>query len=201
MRKILTIGHSTLDVSRFIELLQLNQVTAVADVRSVPMSRHTPQFNRKTLQRDLKSENVSYVFLGAELGARSRDHSCYVGGKVQYGRLAQTDEFARGIDRLLKGAQRERIAVMCSEAEPLSCHRTVLVSKVLTERGVHVEHIHRNGHVEPHTTAMQRLLTHFGLDQADLFRSFTEILDEALRRQEAKIAYVDYELATNSNTI
>src|SRR5438128_442764 len=104
---VLTIGHSTHDLPSLVRLLRRHEVTAVADVRSVPVSRFTPQFNRGSVERGLHDVGVKYVFLGKELGARTEDASCYVDGRVRYGRLAQTPEFASGIERLMEGAQTE----------------------------------------------------------------------------------------------
>lgn len=191
---IFTVGHSTHEWPMFLKLLQRWHVTAVADVRSIPASRHTPQFNRNTLAQRLSANGVKYVFLGKQLGARTDDLNCYVNGKVQYERLAQTATFDEGIKRLLQGARTERIAVMCSEAEPLECHRAVLVARVLTERGAHVDHIRRDGEIESHPTAMQRLMRQYGMYQADLFHTPDELLNEALARQEQRIAYVNPEL-------
>lgn len=190
---MLTIGHSTHSFSVLENLLKRNQVTAVADVRSVPVSRFTPQFNRDVVKRSLRGIGVKYVFLGEELGARSRDATCYVNGRVQYGRLARTPEFARGIERLLKGAQTERIAIMCAEQEPLDCHRTILVARVVAEHGVAIDHIHGDGRIEGHAMAMQRLMAMFGLAEDDLFYTPTERLEVALTRQEQRIAYFNEE--------
>lgn len=195
MGVILTVGHSTHSIEHFLGLLTEHVVTAVADVRSVPASRFTPQFNRDALKRSLADYGIKYVFLGHELGARSDDRSCYVNGQVQYDRLAQTVPFGEGIERLLRGAATERIAVLCAEQEPLDCHRTVLVSRVLVDRGESVAHIHGDGRLEGHGDAMLRLMSGFGLDQDDLFHTHEELLDEALARQEQRIAYVDKDLA------
>lgn len=191
MEEILTVGHSTHAIEHFLALLGKHDVSAVADVRSVPASRFTPQFNRDALKRSLAEVGVKYVFLGKELGARSDDRSCYINGQVQYDRLAQTAPFGEGIERLLKGAETERVAVMCAEQEPLDCHRTVLVSRVLADRSASVAHIHGDGGLESHKEAMQRLMSGFGLDQDDLFHTHEELLVEALARQEQRIAYVD----------
>lgn len=191
---VLTIGLSVHDFPSLVRLLRRHEVTAVADVRSVPLSRFTPQFNRGSIERGLKDADIKYAFLGKELGARTEDLSCYVDGRVQYELLARTPEFTGGIDRLLRGARTERIALMCAEGEPLDCHRAILVSRVLTEHGVAVEHVHGDGRSESHAEAMERLMAMFGLAEQDLFRTRTERLDEALSRQEARIAYVNEEL-------
>ncbi|GGK44933.1 DUF488 domain-containing protein [Nocardia camponoti] len=188
---ILTIGHSTHDLADLIELLRRHDVTALADVRSVPASRFAPQFNRGSVRSGLRDTGIGYVFLGKELGARTDDTSCYVDGQVRYRRLARTPEFRGGIGRLMNGARTERIALLCAEAEPLDCHRTVLVARALTERGAAIGHIHADGQLESHTDAMERLMSRFGLADPDLFRTPSERLADALRRQERRIAYVN----------
>ncbi|MFZ4207908.1 DUF488 family protein [Streptomyces griseoincarnatus] len=193
LNQIMTIGHSTHQLPDFLKLLQCAEVTAVADVRSVPASRFTPQFNRRSLEIGLREGGIKYVFLGEELGARTKDATCYVNGRVQYARLAQTREFLRGIERLEKGAGGERIAIMCSESEPLNCHRTVLIARVLSDRGITISHIHADGRVESHASAMRRLMDKFGLAQDELFRTPEERLHDALSRQEDEIAYVSEE--------
>lgn len=187
---IFTIGHSNHTVERFAQLLVQHKIEAIADVRSSPFSRFNPQFNRDLLQKTLQAARVRYVFLGQELGARSDDPGCYESGRVQYGRLAQTELFRRGLERVLRGARDYRIALMCAEKDPLDCHRTILVSRELIELGASVGHIHADGTLEAHEMAMQRLLSKRGLPSADLFRSRRELVAEALRRQEEEIAYV-----------
>lgn len=190
--RILTIGHSNHSFEMFASLLRKNRVTAVADVRSVPFSRFTPHFSKEALKRHLKAVGIQYVFLGRELGARSEDASCYENGRVQYGRLARTVLFREGLDRLRRGAMSHRISIMCAEKEPLECHRTLLVSRVLDELGVGVAHILADGRMESHADTMQRLLDLHGL-RADLFQSRGDLMAEALMRQELRIAYVDEE--------
>lgn len=195
---VLTIGHSTHALEAFVELLQKHAVSAVADVRSAPYSRYNPQFNRETLAEALKAKGIKYVFLGRELGARSEDPSCYANGRVQYQRLAQTDLFHAGIDRVMRGSHEHRIALMCAEKEPLDCHRTLLVARALVEHGAMVQHILADGRLEPHEAAMERLLDMVGLPHEDLFRSRNELVAEALAKQEERIAYVDDKLAAEA---
>jgi uncharacterized protein (DUF488 family) len=191
---VLTVGHSTHSFDAFLNLLRRHSVTALADVRSAPFSRFNPQFNKDALERDLKLHAISYVFLGRELGARSSDPSCYENGRVQYARLARTGRFRQGIERVMRGAHRHRIALLCAEREPLECHRTLLVSRALDEQGVPVAHILGDGGLETQHDAMERLLDMTGLPHQDLFLSREELISHALARQEEKVAYVDEEL-------
>jgi uncharacterized protein (DUF488 family) len=191
--RVLTIGHSNHSFDDFARLLQQHGVTALADVRSAPFSRFVPQYNRNALQDGLTERGIRYVFLGRELGARTDDRTCYVDGRVQYSRLAKTTAFEAGIDRVMKGARGERIAIMCAEKDPLDCHRTLLVAQALVNHGVAVDHILADGRLEPHHDALLRLLDVWDL-RADLFRSDDELIAEALGRQEQRIAYVDRSL-------
>lgn len=195
---VLTIGHSTHLLEAFVALLRQHGVTALADVRSVPYSRFNRQFNRETLEKSLKTGGIKYVFLGRELGGRSDDPACYENGRVQYARLAQTDEFRSGIERVIRGASDYRIALMCAEKEPLECHRTLLVARALAERGIVVEHILPDGRLERHEDTMERLLDIVGLPRQDLFRTRDELIEEALTRQEKRVAYVDEKLASQA---
>jgi uncharacterized protein (DUF488 family) len=189
--QFLTVGHSNHAFDDFVVLLQRHRITAVADVRSAPYSRHHPQFNRETLRKSLREHEVAYVYLGAELGARSKDRSCYVDGRVQYSRLAATQAFQGGIARLREGAKIYRIAIMCAEKDPLDCHRTLLVARVLERDGASISHIRGDGSLESNHAAMLRLVDTFGLPRADMFRTERELIDAAAQQQEARIAYVD----------
>jgi uncharacterized protein (DUF488 family) len=196
---VLTVGHSTHSFDAFVELLKRHGVTALADVRSAPLSRFNPQFNKHALERNLRPQGVKYVFLGRELGARSRDPSCYENGRVQYVGLARTENFRQGIERLIRGAQGHRIALMCAEREPLECHRTLLVAGALDQQGVGVAHILCNGRLETHRDAMERLLDVTGLPHEDLFRSREELISQALALQAERVAYVDEKLAAEAS--
>jgi uncharacterized protein (DUF488 family) len=189
-RMIYTIGHSNHPIERFIALLQQHGVDAVADVRSTPYSRFNPQFRKEKLQAALADAGIRYVFLGEELGARTKDPSCYdETGRVSYAKLAATDLFRRGLDRLLTGMQTHRIAIMCAEREPLDCHRTILVSRELERASVPVTHILSDGALEAHRHAMERLASTLKLADTDLFRSPDELIEEAYEKQGSRISY------------
>lgn len=197
---IFTIGHSIHPMERFLDLLEMNDITAVADVRSSPFSRHNPQFNKDVLTAGLKKRDIAYVFVGRELGARSDDSSCYERGKIRYGRLAGTSIFKAGIERVLSGGQKYCVALMCAEKEPLDCHRTLLVSRALERRGVSILHILSDGSTEPQPQTMCRLLDLVGLPQVDMFYSNEQLIERACDMQEEKIAHVDESLASEEDS-
>ncbi|MBK6581937.1 MAG: DUF488 domain-containing protein [Gammaproteobacteria bacterium] len=196
--QVLTVGHSTHTIEAFLALLRQHAVTAIADVRSSPYSRFNPQFNRESLEQILKASGIRYVFLGRELGARSDDLSCYENGQVQYARLARTELFQSGIERVLKGAADLRIALMCAEKDPLDCHRTLLVARALADRGVTIEHVLADGQIESHAATMERLFDVTGMPREDLFHTHAELLQQAISKQESRIAYVDEQLAISA---
>lgn len=187
--EIYTVGHSVQSIERFVGLLQRSEITAIADVRSAPYSRHNPQFNREDLRSSLKAAGIKYVFLGKELGARSDDECCYVNDKVQYALLAKTKLFRSGLTRLLDGATTLKIALMCAEKDPLDCHRTILVGRELVNCGCRLEHILADGSIETQEDAEARLVKRLGLGGQDMFRSWDNTVREAYDIQGDRIAY------------
>jgi uncharacterized protein (DUF488 family) len=188
---IFTIGHSTHPLERFLGLLKQHAITAVCDVRSAPYSRLNPQFNREDLKTSLLAVNIAYVFLGKEMGARSEDPACYDDGRVQYERLARTELFRQGLERVQDGMKNYRIALMCAEKEPLECHRTILVARHLAAFGINIQHIHADGGLETHKDALSRLAKMLNLreDEHHMFRSAEDLLAGSYRLQEERIAY------------
>ena len=177
---ILSVGHSTHPIELFLRLLRRNEVEVVADVRSSPYSRFNPQFNRENLRRALGAADLEYGFLGKELGGRPDGDEFYdARGHVLYGRVAETDRFRHGLDRLIERAERSRVAIMCSEEDPAGCHRFLLVTGALHLEGVPVRHIRCRGTEQgDHTgTTVERSedLKGFGIwvdgghEQRDLF--------------------------------
>lgn len=165
---VLTVGHSNHPLARFVALLRAHDVEAVVDVRSHPYSRFAPQFNRESLMASLSAEGVKYVFLGRELGGRPGGDEYYDDdGHVLYGRVAETPLFNDGIARLEDGLSRYRLVLMCSEEDPTDCHRRLLVTRVLNDRGIEVLHVRGDGRV-------QRERDLAGGAQGDIFNGFQE---------------------------
>jgi len=163
----------------------------VADVRSQPYSRTNPQFNRESLPVELKTAGIAYLCLGRELGARAEDRGCYINGQVQYDLLARTALFQEGLIRIVKGLDRHRIALMCAEKDPLTCHRAILVCRHLAVRGIAAHHILEDGRLESHEDAVTRLLTELDISERDFFRTRDDLIVEAYSRRGQQIAYTD----------
>ena len=184
-----SIGHSTHSRERFSALLELAGVNAIADVRSSPYSRHLPHFSQNELKPWLNQNSISYAFLGKELGGRPTNPTLYANGVADYEAMAATHSFVEGLDRLIQGVESHRIAMMCSEHDPLDCHRFLLVARSLTERGLRVGHIMPGGEIYSHERTEERLLKLQGLVADDLFTPREERLADAYRQRNMKFAY------------
>jgi uncharacterized protein (DUF488 family) len=145
MLTVLTIGHSTHTWKVFLDLLRAHRVKRVIDVRSIPRSRRNPQFNQKTLRTKLRAARIGYVHLRKLGGLRhARRDSLNIGWRNTsfrgFADYMQTSEFDAGLQRLIKLAGQKRSALMCAEAVPWRCHRS-LIADALTVRGIRVEDI------------------------------------------------------------
>jgi uncharacterized protein (DUF488 family) len=145
LRPILTIGHSRHSLERFIASLEGAGATAVADVRSAPVSRFSPHFNKAALAASLAARSIDYIFLGKELGGRPARPELYSEGVADYGKMAASPEFKAGIARLIEASQQHRVAAMCSEADPLDCHRCLFVARALAQDGIEIGHVLASG--------------------------------------------------------
>ena len=188
-------------------MLHQHKITALADVRSRPYSRYLAHFNKAPLKSALNRAGIYYVFLGQELGARPDDQACYVDGKAVYEKIAATDAFHNGIQRALKGTHKHKVALMCAEKDPLTCHRAILVCQYLKEFNLDIKHILKGGALESHEHLEHRMLVKHRMaepstltakHQLSLFgqkpsnqQSKSELLREAYKLQGYEIAYVE----------
>jgi uncharacterized protein (DUF488 family) len=141
----MTIGHSTRPLAEFISLLKAHETTCVADVRTIPRSRYNSQFNKTSLPRSLKKAGLKYVHMTGLGGLRhTLPDSPNIGWENAsfrgYADYMQTPEFAQSLKELIRLAKRERIVLMCAEAVPWRCHRS-LIADALLVRGFCTEHI------------------------------------------------------------
>lgn len=187
--EIFTIGHSTHSIDVFIGLLQQHQITMLCDVRSIPYSRYNPQYNRENLKRALAERNIVYVFMGKELGVRSDNPHCYRHGRVQYERLAQEPHFIESIHWLREEMKTHRIALLCAEKDPLTCHRTILVCRNLRANDLDIQHILEDGTLAHHREIEKRLMQLHHIEP-DMFHNEAQCIEKAYDKQAEKIAYV-----------
>ena len=169
-------------------------IETVADVRSLPFSRFYPEFNREGLKHTLRAHGIKYAFLGKGLEARRSEEECYVDGKVSYDLVLKTEAFQSGIERLINGVSKMRVALLCAEKDPLDCHRAVLICRYLKNTIGSINHILSNGRIETHYEAERRLLRHLNLHNLQLFKNEKDVLEDAYRKQAEVIAFSKEEI-------
>ena len=161
MNKVFTIGYSNLTTERFSELIQSYGITAIADVRSSPYSKMFPIYNKENMPAWLKKIAVRYVYLGNELGPRSTNDSLYKNDQIQFDLLSNTELFQKGINRLINGSKENKIAIMCAEKDPMTCHRSLLVAHYGKDENIEFSHIHQNGSLESHDDMLDRAMRQY----------------------------------------
>jgi len=186
---LFTIGHSNHDIDRFLELLAMHGIQTVCDVRSHPYSQYCPQFNREALELTLRRVGIEYAFFGAEFGARTTDANCYRAGRVDYNRLAETEAFRSGVSGLTRMVETQRVALLCAEKDPLTCHRSILVCRRLRSTIEDIRHILESGETETQRESEYRLMGMLKIVYPDLFSTEEELIEEAYDQQGEKIAY------------
>jgi len=185
---IWTVGHSNYPAETFLDLLAKHQIAVLVDVRSSPYSRYASQFNRQAVEHSLQSRRIKYLFLGDLVGGRAEGDEFYdASGRVLYAKVARSDAFRQGIERLLRGIALHRVALMCGEEDPTECHRRLLIGRVLAERGVRVMHIRGDGSVqseeelaaEVHFKRTKGQLTLFDIEEPDEWKSTQSVLPKS----------------------
>lgn len=147
--KLFTVGHSNHPIDVFVALLRQHGIEVLVDARSQPVSRYLPHFNKEALNGSVTVAGLRYLFLGRELGGRPEGTEFYdEEGHVRYDRLAESPRFREGIDRLERGVEKYRVAIMCSEENPTECHRYLLISRVLRGKGMRIAHIRGDGRID-----------------------------------------------------
>ena len=197
--RLYSIGHSSQTQEEFLALLSLYGVNCIVDVRSVPASKYSPQFNQENLKWFLKGQGVHYLFFGEEFGARRTDCIDEKVGQVNFEWAVETTNFKQGAVRLLNGLKKGfNIALMCSEADPLECHRFSLVSRYFYDKGLNVQHILKNGNLVSHAKLEKEMIEghlhsrKYHLSEVDLlFGTYTEEEQrkDAYRLKNKEIGY------------
>lgn len=158
-RQLFSVGHSNQSIEEFFQLLESQRIDCVLDVRSMPYSKYTPQFNEEVLKSWLNKHGVLYVPFGKHFGARRSDclkETEFVKNGIKETKLqvnfelgTTTSDFQLGVERLNKALdQKRRVTLMCSEADPLSCHRFSFISRYFYDLGWDVQHIMRDQETE-----------------------------------------------------
>lgn len=162
-QRFYTVGHSDGSMDKLVMTLRQHEIQTVVDIRTVPGSKHVPQFNRDVLESALPPKGFAYRFRGQTLGGHPDDPELYRADfRVDFAKLEAQPEFTRAVDALLD-EDLMAPALLCKEADPFKCPRFFLLGRILTARGVEVLHIdYESGVAEPHRDAEQRMLEQIG---------------------------------------
>ncbi len=191
---VYTVGHSNHPIEEFLKLLVKHNINCVCDVRSMPYSRFTEQYNRENIKEYLSEHNIKYLFFGEEFGARREEKSLLTDGMVDFEKVAKNEKFIKGINRIEKGLEKGyRIALMCTEKEPIECHRTILVSRNLYLKGMVILHILSDGTAVYHEKIEEELVEKYfpNRNQLSIFdmNESIDYLKEAYKNANSDIGY------------
>jgi uncharacterized protein (DUF488 family) len=198
MNTLFTIGHSSHKLEYFLQLLKKYGINCVVDVRSMPFSKYTVQFNKDNLKRFLLSSGVHYLFMGEEFGARREDRSLYTKeGYLDFEKVIKTKLFYNGVERVEAGIKKGfRIAFMCTEKDPIDCHRNILVAREFYKMNYAVNNILENGEIQSQDYIEKRLLDIYFPDrkQQTLFdieekKNDAELIVQAYKLRNRDIGY------------
>jgi uncharacterized protein (DUF488 family) len=184
-RNLFSIGHSSHTLEKFLSLLNHHRIERLIDTRSQPYSKYSPHFIAEPLHAALEGAGIQYIFMGKELGGRPQNPDFYDSdGHVLYWRLASSPLFKEGIRRVEQEIATQRVVIMCSEEDPLGCHRRLLVGRVLIRRGVDLNHIRGDGRLQPeeNLTQNERQNSLFDEPEKAVWRSIQSVLQKGPRQ-------------------
>ncbi|ENZ02486.1 hypothetical protein HMPREF1092_01721 [Clostridium thermobutyricum] len=195
--EVFTIGHTNYSIDKFIDLIRKFNINCVVDVRSTPFSKYTPQFNENNLKLELNKRGIYYIKMGNEFGARRKNKKLYtVDGYLDFEKTRKDKDFLKGIERIKQGCNKGfNITLMCTERDPIDCHRTILVSKGLKDNGFNIKHILPNAEIQSQKKIEERLLNKYYPNRLqlsfDINKNLTEeeMIEEAYRIRNKEIGY------------
>lgn len=189
---IYTIGYSGFSIDEYIKALHKYGISSVIDVRSTPYSRYFEVYNAPRLKETLNKERIHYRNYDMEFGARQKDKSYYPNGYLDFELFSKSESFQSGLEKLEEGMRQGfSMALMCSEKDPLTCHRAILVSRAFHEKGYKVIHILPHDKECTQEDIETRLLALYApsWQGSDLFTSREDVVADAYREQNKKIGY------------
>ncbi len=189
--ELFTVGSSNQAINDFISLLQKYKINSLVDVRSVPYSKFSPQFNELSLKNELKKHSIQYSSFKHEFGARRIEKAAFHDGRVSFDAVKELDVFKNGISRIVVGIEKGyRIALMCTEKDPIDCHRFILVSRnIEMSAQIQASHIMMDGSLKSTEELEAQMLDKYRL-KFDLFQSDRDVLvGLAYKKAGEKIAF------------
>ncbi|MEQ8284032.1 DUF488 domain-containing protein [Thalassospira sp.] len=182
---IYTVGYAGHDRDSLLALFKSHGITAVADIRTFKRSSYWTAFDSESFAPFLRENGIAYVFMGDVMGGKPQMPDLYPGGQLDYDLMAKRPDFKAGIERLVSGAGKYRICLMCAEKDPLDCHRTLLIAPALKEAEFDLRHL-VEGRVEAQSETEDRMIAMNGGDVLDLFAAVAPEPDADLKLAWAK---------------
>ena len=198
MGLLYTIGHSRYEFEYFANLLKKFEINYLLDVRSTPYSKYAETFNREQLENSLASEGLTYFFMGKFFGARPDNTDLYSKeGYLDFEKTSRSDLFITGMENVKLGLKKgNNIVLMCTEKDPIDCHRAIMVARAFSLEGIDVQHILPDGKLQTQQELDRRLLDRYFPDrtQLSLFDyndpvNDEEIIKSAYRKRNKEIGY------------
>lgn len=190
MGLLYTIGHSQHELEYFYNLLKKYNINNLLDVRSTPYSKYAEAYNKEQLRNSLSVKGIKYSFMGKFFGARPDNIELYnEEGYLDFEKVAKSDLFIKGMENVLLGLEKgNNIALMCTEKDPIDCHRAIMVSRAFSLNGIDIKHILPNGKIQTQQELDERLLDKYFPNRAQL--SLFNYNDEITSDEDnVKLAY------------
>ncbi|MDR3313979.1 MAG: DUF488 domain-containing protein [Oscillospiraceae bacterium] len=196
MAALYTIGYTAFQTADFLDALENYGVKLLVDIRSMPYSMHSPEYNRPNIERLLKDRNIYYRNYAQEFGARQADRHYFSDeGYLNFEKFAQSPQFQQGFCKLQKSIEQGYpLALMCAEKDPATCHRSIMVSRVFNDSGYDVAHILSGGVTESQEDIELQLLNKYFpyRNQITLFDEPTDdktLIAKAYKKRNSEIGY------------
>ena len=192
--EIFTIGYSSFGIEKFVEVLKKYVITALIDVRSIPVSAHFPEFNQKNLSPVLRKNDIIYRNYDKEFGARQLNTEFFTDGVLDFSKFAESQQFLDGVNKIEKGMELGyKFALMCAEKRPEECHRCILVAKKFHELGYNVKHILEDGSYITQADVEKILVKKYFPDYNQIFLferpNMAEMIRQSYLKRNLEIGY------------
>ena len=193
--EIFTIGYAGFEIDHFIKVIKEYQINSLIDVRSSPFSKYYSEYNKPLLQKTLQERGIIYRNYNREFGARQDDKMYYPNGYLDFSMFTRSMMFIEGMQKIIKAIPLGyRFVLMCSEKDPITCHRSIMIGKAFFNNGVSINHILSDGRIITQSEIETRLVDMYypDRDQLTLFGeqlSFEEMVKNSYKYQNEKIGY------------
>ncbi|MBR1397386.1 MAG: DUF488 domain-containing protein [Selenomonadaceae bacterium] len=192
-KEIFTIGYSTFSIDNFIKTLQNYKIDYLIDVRSKPVSRHYPKYNKRFLEEQLSFNNINYRNYKDEFGARQTDTQFFTDNYLDFQKFTKSEKFLSGASKIESGMYSGyRFVLMCAEKRPETCHRCIMIARHFYDKGYTVKHILADGSYQLQSDIESLLVNKYFSSQLSIFENpmlMTEMINKSYILQNKEIGY------------